>query len=193
MNLSKQPEVKKLVKQCLQANKTAQNELFRAVYGKMSTVCMRYAKNNDEAKDIFQTGMIKVFKNLDKYNFSGSFEGWIRRIIVNNAIDYLRKKENIFNEYYEDILYENIDEKFLTQNNQEELPKLSATKITDFVQTLPTAYRTVFNLFVMENNSHKEIAEKLNISVGTSKSNLSKAKIKLRKLLNQELVKIEKL
>ncbi len=193
MNLSETKEVKNLVKKCLQGNKTAQNELFKAVYGKMSAICMRYAKNNDEAKDMFQTGMIKVFKNLDKYSFTGNFEGWIQRIIVNNAIDYLRKKENIFNEYYENILYENIDEKFLSTNNQDDMPMFSATKITEFVQTLPTAYRTVFNLFVMENNSHKEIAEKLNISVGTSKSNLSKAKIKLRKILNKELIKIERL
>ena len=193
MNLLKPQKVEKLIEQCLIGDNSAQNELFKAVYGKMSAVCMRYANNSEEAKDMFQTGMIKVFKNLKRYNFKGNFEGWIRRIIVNNAIDYLRKNKNIFNKFEENILYEKLDEKYLIQEEDEDnFPNISTKKIIEYIQKLSPAYRTVFNLFVIEDKTHKEIAKCLNISEGTSKSNLTKAKIKLKKLLKQELIKIEK-
>ena len=192
MDLTNKNIVKKLIKSCLRGKATSQNDLFMSVYGKMSGLCMRYAENTDEAKDIFQTGMLRVFDNLEKYNFKGSFLGWIRRIIVNNAIDYIRKKKYIFNEFEDNNIYENIDEKYLIQQDEDDLPKISAEKIIELVQELSPAYRTVFNLYVIEDYTHKQISEKLNISVGTSKSNLSKAKLKLKKILNQELVKIEK-
>ena len=192
MDLTNQIEVNQLIKACLKGKRIAQNLLFKSVYGKMSAVCLRYADDKDEAKDMFQTGMIKVFKNLKKYNSKGSFEGWIRRIIVNNAIDYMRKKKNIYESFENNILYEEIEKENLIDLQTTDNPNISADKIIELIHKLSPAYRTVLNLFIVEEYSHKEIAEKLNISLGTSKSNLSKAKINLKKLLNQELVKIEK-
>jgi RNA polymerase sigma factor (sigma-70 family) len=169
---------------CLKQDRSCQKQLYEGFYGKMMGVCLRYAKNRDEAKDILNEGFMKVFTGLRSYNHTGSFEGWIRRIIVNTAIDHLRKNRQeylIVNTVYANQVgttkVEEVDEEDLFRNIRQE-------DIIQAIQELSPAYRTVFNLYVMEEFTHKEIAEKLDISEGTSKSNLSKAKFNLKKNLS---------
>jgi RNA polymerase sigma-70 factor (ECF subfamily) len=148
----------------------------------MLGVCLRYAKDKEQAKDILHEGFLKVFSNLKNFNGTGSFEGWIRRIMVNTSIDHLRKnKQNYLivstvyaNEKASNMVEEAEDDMFLNIDKEE---------ILKAVQELTPAYRTVFNLYVIEEFTHKEIAEMLDISEGTSKSNLSKAKFNLKKNL----------
>ena len=139
-------------------------------------ICLRYSKNRDEAVEILNDGYLKVFTQLDKYTFGLSFKGWIRRIMINSAIDYFRKNEKHSNMM--DISYAQF-----STTNETALDKLSAEEIIEAVQDLPPSYRIVFNLYVIEGFKHEEIASKLNISVGTSKSNLSIARNKLQKVL----------
>jgi RNA polymerase sigma-70 factor (ECF subfamily) len=148
----------------------------------MLGVCLRYAKDKEQAKDILHEAFLKVFSNLKNFNGTGSFEGWIRRIMVNTSIDHLRKnKQNYLivstvyaNEKASNMVEEVEDDMFLNIDKEE---------ILKAVQELTPAYRTVFNLYVIEEFTHKEIAEMLDISEGTSKSNLSKAKFNLKKNL----------
>jgi RNA polymerase sigma factor (sigma-70 family) len=172
-----------LINGCVKQDSACQKQLYEQFYGKMMAVCVRYAKNWDEAKDILNEGFMKVFTSLRNFGNTGSFEGWIRRIIVNTAIDHLRKNRHeylIVNTVYADQAgiskVDEVDEEDIFRNIRQE-------DIIKAIQELSPAYRTVFNLFVMEEFTHKEIAEKLDISEGTSKSNLSKAKFNLKKNL----------
>ena len=154
----------------------------------MMAVCRRYTRNDDQAKDILQDGFIKVFKNIDRFNFQGSFEGWVRRIVVNTAIDFTRKAKNDYLLMNEGQKIEDYENDLLDESDEEEYE--SPFKVADVIsgmEQLSNAYRTVFNLYVFENFSHQEIADALNISVGTSKSNLAKARANLKKILNKEL------
>lgn len=172
-----------IIKGCLKNDRASQKALYEQHYSKMLGVCLRYAKDKDTAKDVLHEGFFKVFNNLKNFNGSGSFEGWIRRIMVNTSIDHLRKnKQNYLivstvyaNDKASSVAEEIDDEDLLLNINKEDILKA--------VQELTPAYRTVFNLYVIEEFSHKEIAEMLDISEGTSKSNLSKAKFNLRKNL----------
>ncbi|MGZ4035704.1 MAG: RNA polymerase sigma factor [Bacteroidia bacterium] len=176
-----------IIKGCLKNDRASQKILYEQFYSKMLGVCLRYSKSSDEAKDILHEGFLKVFDNLKVFKANGSFEGWIRRIMVNTAIDHLRKnKQNyliVSTVYANDKatnVAEDIDEDDLAIHIDKE-------EILKAVQELTPAYRTVFNLYVIEEYTHKEIAELLDISEGTSKSNLSKAKFNLRKNLMQHL------
>lgn len=177
-------ELKIIVEGCVKKKRKYQKKLFELFYGKMMGVCLRYAKNSDEAKDMVQNGFIKVFAKLEVYNFSGSLEGWIRRIMVNTAIDQIRKNKKDPFSIDDDARFKNLEEDvpFDAEENETET-KLKAEQAIKAISELSPAYRTVFNLYVMEGYTHKEIAEYLNISEGTSKSNLAKAKQKLRILL----------
>ena len=177
-----------IVKRCVKGDRKAQEELYKKFYGKMMGVCYRYSNNSEEAKDALQDGFVKVFGNLKKYNFTGSLEGWIRRIIVNTAIDYYRKHKNVH--FVDD------EEGFILENSKTESPdsiysQFGEEVIMEAIQALSPAYKTVFNLNVIEGFQHKEIAKKLGISEGTSKSNLAKAKKKLRQLLIEKEAKLE--
>jgi len=152
----------------------------------MLAICLRYTKNTDQAKDILQDGFIKVFKNIEGFNKAGSFEGWIRRIMVNTAIDYFRKTKNSYVLLGEERSIEDFRDPDAEDNladSQAEESKFKAADIVNALQKLTPAYRTVFNLYVFEDMTHKEIAEKLGISIGTSKSNYAKAKHNLKNLL----------
>ena len=177
-------ELKIIVEGCVNKKRKYQKKLFELFYGKMMGVCLRYAKNSDEAKDMVQNGFIKVFAKLEVYNFTGSLEGWIRRIMVNTAIDQIRKNKKDPFSIDDDARFKNLEEviPFDVEETQKET-KIKAEQAIKAISELSPAYKTVFNLYVMEGYSHKEIAEYLNISEGTSKSNLAKAKQKLRKLL----------
>ena len=178
-----------IVDGCIANERRAQEKVYELFYGKMMAVCLRYTKNADQAKDILQDGFIKVFNNIEGFNKAGSFEGWIRRIMVNTAIDHFRRSKNSYVLLGEDRSIEDFKdadaEDVLAEAENEESGYKSAD-IVNALQKLTPAYRTVFNLYVFEDMTHKEIAEKLGISVGTSKSNYAKAKHNLRNLLTKE-------
>ena len=182
MDISKPEDVKTIVDGCARGDRDSQQLLYKATYGKMLGVCMRYAKDSDEAKDFLHDGFIKVFEKIKYFKHTGSIEGWIRRIIVNNTIDCIRKQNKMkFNTNSDHTILN------LTDNSTDDLEKLGkinidAARIIELIQELSPAYKTVFNLYVIEEYTHKEIAEMLNVSIGTSKSNLAKAKGKIRNL-----------
>lgn len=134
----------------------------------MFGVCLRYAENKEDAQDILQEGFVKVFKKINTFQHKGSFEGWVRRIMVHTAIEHYRKRSKYF--------MVDIDQAYDQSFEADALTRMSTKEIIELVQQLPTGYRTVFNLFVVEGYSHQEISDMLNISVGTSKSQLSRAK-----------------
>jgi RNA polymerase sigma-70 factor (ECF subfamily) len=175
-------QLKAIIEGCLREDRRYQFKLYERYYGKMMGVCYRYASDRDEADELVQQGFIKLYKNLGRYEFKGSFDGWIRRIFVNTAIDYIRKNKKKPLLLGEDAHLDafNTDKETNAIDKVEELdPKL----VMKAIAKLSPAYKMVFNLYVIEDYSHKEIAEMLGISVGTSKSNLAKAKQNLRKYL----------
>ena len=179
-------KLKEIVEGCLQNNRRSQEALFQMFYGKMLAVCMRYISDHDAAQEVLQEGFIKVFDKLEVFDFKGSFEGWVRRIVVNTAIDSIRKAKRapILKDNDNDFKMDASNE--IEQNEKIEMIELKAEKAVEAIQKLSPGYRTVFNLFVIEEYSHKEIAEMLGISEGTSKSNLSKAKKNLKQILTEE-------
>lgn len=167
-----------LIVGCLAGNRRMQEELYRRFSSRMYAVCLRYAGSSEEAEDILQEGFIKVFKKLDSFRSEGSFEGWIRRIFVNTAIEHFRRKRYLMpvTEKEENT----IEGKYLSV-----LDDLAARDIMALVQELSPGYRTVFNMYVVEGYTHKEIADMLGISEGTSKSQLSRAKVILQDMVKQ--------
>ncbi|MBL7768289.1 MAG: RNA polymerase sigma factor [Flavipsychrobacter sp.] len=151
-----------------------QEALYQKYAPKMYAVCLRYAGNNDDAQDLLQEGFIKVFRNLEKYRHEGSFEGWMRRIFVNTSIEQYRRKVHL-NSISEQ------EERGIEDASVSVLDQLAERDIVQLVQELSPGYRAVFNLYVIEGYSHKEIAELLSISEGTSKSQLARAKSILQK------------
>lgn len=161
----------------MQNDRRYQKELYDRFSGKMYAVCLRYMGNADDAQDVLQDGFVKVFKNLDRFRGEGSFEGWIRRIFVNTAIEQLRKKRP--------------DQSLSEKEERIEMPaigavdRLSEKDLLQLISELSPGYRSVFNLYVIEGMGHKEIAELLNISEGTSKSQLARARMILQHKVNQ--------
>lgn len=155
----------------------------------MLVVCMRYIRDKDSAQEVLQEGFIKVFDNIRNFDKKGSFEGWMRRIVANCAIDAIRKSKKDF------ILSEN-EKDFVTipeediLNEEWEITTVKAEIAMEAINKLSPAYKAVFNLYVFENYTHKEIAEMLDISEGTSKSNLAKAKMNLQNYLKLQYSKI---
>ncbi|SHJ49356.1 RNA polymerase sigma-70 factor, ECF subfamily [Tangfeifania diversioriginum] len=172
-------ELKDIIKQSASGDVRAQEKLYRMFAPKMFGVCMRYAKDRTEAEDNLQDGFVNVFTNLKKFRHEGSFEGWVRRIMVNVSLSKYRKQH---------ILYPVEDVgKYETQSfTGNILEKISADELINLIQELPPRYRMVFNLFVMEGLSHQEIGEAMKITEGTSKSNLARARDILKR-------KVEKL
>lgn len=177
-----------IVKKCVKGDRKAQHELYKIFYSKMMGVCYRYTNNAEDARDILQDGFVKVYTNLKKYNFQGSLEGWIRRIMVNTAIDHFRKTKNVFMVDDED---DYILENSKVESEDSIYSQFGEKVIMDAIQSLSPAYQTVFNLNVIEGYQHKEIAAKLNISEGTSKSNLAKAKKNLKKILLEKETRLK--
>jgi len=171
-----------LIRGCLEGDRRIQQELYNRFSPKMYAVCLRYAGNAEEAQDILQEGFIKVFKKLDSFRNEGSFEGWVRRIFVNTAIEQFRRKRYLMpvTEKEENT----IEGKYLSV-----LDNLAASDIMALVQELSPGYRTVFNMYVVEGYSHKEIGDILGISEGTSKSQLSRAKVILQNLVKKHIDK----
>ena len=165
-----------LISACIQKERWAQKVLYEEHYPKMMGVCLRYAGSQDEALDILHEGFIKVFKNLQRYEPGTSLNSWIRRIMVNTAIDYYRKMVRRRTEDIE-AAYD------VSAAGADALSQLSEQEILQAVQELSPAYRAVFNLYILEGYSHKEIADLLKITESTSRSNLVKARLKLQDAL----------
>lgn len=156
----------------------------------MKGVCLRYAANEDAAEDFLQEGFIKVFEKIADFNMQGSFEGWVRRIMVNNAIDQIRRvKHQLISIDQHEMQIGDADNNMEEMDDEQYYLDITPQQILVAMQELSPAYRTVFNLYVMENYSHQEIADQLGISIGTSKSNLSKARMNLKRILEKELKK----
>lgn len=173
-------DLKKIIKGCLRQNRSDQYRLYANYSKRMFGVCLRYAASYDEAQDILQEGFVKVFLKLESYKGNGSFEGWMRRIIVNTAIEKYRER------IYHLPVENGIDyEKHVNHNRA--LDALHTKDILSFVQKLPVQYRLVFNLYVLEGYSHKEIGKMLDISESTARSNLARARMLLKDKLNQEM------
>lgn len=157
----------------------------------MLSVCMRYTRDRDTAEEVLQEGFIKVFDKLDVFDFKGSFEGWMRRIMANTAIDSIRKskKNPLLTDNDDDFKMKGEDPIVLKE--EVEFVGIKAEIAMEAINQLSPAYKAVFNLYVLEEYTHKEIAEILNISEGTSKSNLSKAKGNLQQILKDKFMNIE--
>lgn len=166
-----------LLEGCLRKQARAQKLLYEKFSGAMMGICLRYLDSREEAQDVLQEGFIKVFKNIGSYSGKGSFEGWIKKIMVNTALDYLRTiKAERFHLNIEDVDYKLSKKAGIIEN-------LNAESLLQLIQTLPLGYRTIFNMYAIEGYSHKEISAQLGISVNTSKSQYSRAKTILQKKL----------
>jgi RNA polymerase sigma factor (sigma-70 family) len=178
-NLLEQSE--RLIKACISGDRSAQSILYEQFAPKMFGVCLRYSKNREEAEEILQEGFLQVFKSLCSFKFAGSFEGWIRKIMVYCAIQHFRSKSKMH-------LVLNIDNLKGEEIGAEEIVSgLQKKELLKMVQALPPAYRLIFNLYVFEGYKHREIASLLGISEGTSKSNLFDAKSLLQKAVTNSL------
>jgi RNA polymerase sigma factor (sigma-70 family) len=171
-----------LISGCINGDRRMQRALYERYAAKMFGVCLRYAGSTEEAEDILQEGFIKVFKKMGSYRGEGSFEGWIRRIFVNTAIEQFRRKT-----YLQPITER--EESTVETNYLSVLDNLAEKDIVKLVQQLSPGYRTVFNMYVVEGYTHRQIADSLGISEGTSKSQLSRAKIILQDLVKKHLEK----
>jgi RNA polymerase sigma-70 factor (ECF subfamily) len=169
-------EIKNIINGCLKGSRRDQELLYRRHAAKLYAVCLQYSGNDEEARDILQDGFIKIFENLVHYRDEGSFEGWIRRIMVNTALEKYRSKHNLYR-------VDDIDQipELDAQPDNEDYAGLETIDLLDIIRELPPKYRLVFNLFAIEGYSHKEISKMMNISEGTSKSNLSRARVILQR------------
>jgi RNA polymerase sigma-70 factor (ECF subfamily) len=169
-------EVHQLIRGCLKQDRKCQKMLYKAFYGFAMGICLRYAGNRDEAADVMNQGFFKVFTHMAKYDASRPFKAWLGKIMMNTSIDYYRA--NLKMAYADDLdAAENLSDGELPDR------KLNYDDLLAMIQQLPQAYRTVFNLFAIDGYSHDEIGEMLNINAGTSKSNLHKARQKLKQMI----------
>lgn len=179
MNLDSNEALKTILDSCIEGDRKSQKKLYQLFFGYAMSICLRYASNNNEAQEVLNDGFLKVFTKLDTFNRQKPFRLWLRRIMINTSIDYYRKRNR-------DIQSIEITEAKKISQEAEVYSNLGEEEILKLVQELPPSYRMVFNLYVMEGYTHEEISKELDIHVGTSKSNLSKA----RKYLQEQLLKL---
>ena len=165
-----------LVKQCAKNDRKAQEEIYQLFSGKLFSICLKYSKNKQEAQDNFQDGFITIFDKIGQFKFKGSFEGWLKRVMVNTILLKYRQK-NVLN-----LVTEEIPDEVIVDIDDDEV---SLDFLLNLIQELPDRYRMVFNLYVLDGFSHKEISKMLQIAEGTSKSNLARA----RAILKQKIEK----
>lgn len=167
-----------LISGCQNGDRRAQKQLYEAFSGKMMGVCLRYCKDRETARDLLHDGFLKVYSHIVDYEGKGSFEGWIRRIMINTALEHIRKQN--------DGGYRlNIEEAYTLSNGDIcILDKMQAEELIKLIQKLPNIYRTVFNLFVVEGYSHREIADEMNITESSSRVYLTRAKQSLQEMLS---------
>ena len=178
LQIKKSKSEEKLIEACRKGNRKAQCELYEKYAPLMYSVCRRYVIELQEAEDVLVCGFTKVFRKIDQFTGEGSFEGWIRRIMVNESLTYIRRNKSMFLEV-------EIEKAEREPDYQQLHNHLEVEDLHKMIDLLPTGYKTVFNLYAIEGFSHKEIAEKLGISENTSKSQLSRARAHLQKMLVQ--------
>ena len=166
-----------IVNGCVNKDPKAQKCLYDKFSGKMMGVCLRYCESEQEAEDVLQNGFIAVFMNIASFNNTGSFEGWIRKIIVNTALTNIRKNKK----FKQNISLDNVE--YMLSTPSQIGDSFSANDLLKVIQQLPQGSRTIFNLYAIEGYTHHEIAEMLNISEGTSKSQYSRARAYLQKVI----------
>jgi RNA polymerase sigma factor (sigma-70 family) len=172
-------ELYKLLDTCRRGDRNSQDRLYKEYYAYGMGICLRYSRTREEAIEILNDGFIKILSKLDHYSPGLSFKGWLRKVMINSAIDYFRRNEKHYNSLdISHVQYES--------SSETGLDHLSEQEIIAGIQLLPPSYRMVFNLYVIEGYKHEEIANQLNISVGTTKSNLAIARNKLKKILLNE-------
>ncbi len=169
-----------IVDGCIKNNALAQKHLYEKFSRKMMGVCLRYCDSTEEAEDVVQNGFISVFQNIESFKATGSLEGWVRRVMVNTALTNIRKNKKL----KQNIALESVE--FMLPSSHHTSDSFAAKDLLKIIQTLPTGFKTVFNLYAIEGYSHKEIGDMLNISEGTSKSQYSRAKAFLQKIIPAE-------
>lgn len=173
-----------IIQGCLNEDRRCQREVFNRYAGKMMTVCLRYTRHRMEAEDVLQDAFIKVFDNIRKFESKGSFEGWIRRIVVNTAL-----KNSARHSFQKELM--GVETVLESSEDPSVFSKMTEDELLKLISQLPDGYRTVFNLYVLEDYSHKEIAEALGIEESTSRSQLVKARNMLQsKVLNAQKIAI---
>ncbi len=175
----------KIIQGCINGKRSAQHMLYKKYAVVMLGVCLRYSKNKSEAEDVLQDGFIKVFSNIKKFRSEGSFEGWIKRIMINTAL--INARNNLKHYYHSDIT--EFEQQISAEDKGHIKEAISSKDLMKLIQALPDGYRIVFNLYVFEKFNHKEISELLKISESTSKSQLSRARSLLRKSVNEYIKK----
>ena len=173
-----------MVEQCIAENQVAQHALFDKYSSVLLGVCYRYAHNKQEAEDMMQDGFVLIFKNLKAFKFESSLKTWMTRIMINNAINYINKYHKVNWDFNLEPVYDEVS------FSEVQLHQYDVKIVMDCVQRLPLGYRMVLNLFAIEGYSHKEIADKLNIKEATSRSQYSKAKVLLEKILLKQGVQL---
>ncbi len=163
--------LERLIKQCANNDRKAQKEIYQLFAGKLFSICLKYSKNKQEAQDNFQDGFIVIFEKIGQFNFKGSFEGWLKRVMINTVLLKYRKK-NVLN-----IVTEEIPDEVIVDVDDDEI---SLDFLLNLINELPDRYRMVFNLYALDGYSHKEISEMMLIAEGTSKSNLARARAILK-------------
>ena len=166
----------KLIKQCAKNDRKAQEEIYQLFAGKLYSICLKYSKNKQEAQDNFQDGFITIFNKIGQFNFQGSFEGWLKRVMINTVLLKYRKKTVL------NIVTEDIPDEVVVDIDEDEV---SLDFLLGLIRELPERYRMVFNLYVLDGFSHKEISEMLQIAEGTSKSNLARARAILKQKIEE--------
>lgn len=169
---------KEIINGCVNKDKLFEDILYKKFASIAYAICLRYVSDVDDAKDVFQEAFVKVYTQLSRYSYEGSFEGWVKRIFVNTALDYCRKNKR--------ICFEDVTEKHFEIENIDEEVDIPKDILLKMIRDLPDGYRVVFNMYAIEKYSHKQIAELLNIEEGTSKSQLFKA----RKILQTQVKKL---
>ncbi|WP_026898862.1 RNA polymerase sigma factor [Daejeonella oryzae] len=182
MNLDHTFTIENLLEGCKRGDRKAQENLYRTLASRMLAVCQRYAKDNFEAEDMLQMGFVKVFRKIGEFRNEGSLEGWIRRIMVNTSIEVYRKN-------LRSLSIVDIDEVKEQPQNTFDMTGLETKDLLKLIQQLSSGYRMVFNMYVIEGFSHREIGESLGITEGASKSQLSRA----RAILKEKILKMEDL
>jgi RNA polymerase sigma factor (sigma-70 family) len=162
------------IKKCVENDREAQLKVYQLFSPVLYGLCLKYMRNEDDAKDVFQEAFVIAFQKIGQYKFEGSFEGWIKRIFINKLLETLKKKKK-------DVLFLDVFDTEIVEEEELELAPIEHEKLLEYIQELPDQYRMVFNLFVFEKMKHKEIAKLLQITEGTSKSNLNRAKSILKK------------
>jgi RNA polymerase sigma-70 factor (ECF subfamily) len=176
-------DLKQLINDCKKNNRKAQEQLYQLYSPKLFAVCLKYSRNYNEAQDNLQDGFLIIFNKIEQFSFKGSFDGWLKRIMINNVLQQYR------NQTFLSLVNEDVEDDYEIDLDDE---TLSLDYLLKIIQELPDRYRLVFNLYVLDGFSHQEIADMLSINIGTSKSNLARARMILKDKIEQQQNEINK-